>query len=403
MTKADVSTAVNRQYEAYPYPPRDPKDEAKRLIVGSPSHPHEIDTHIYGGKRDWSKPFRVLVAGGGTGDALVQMAQVLATAKAPYEITYLDLSQAARDIAEARIAARGLGGVTFHTASLLDAASYGVFDYIDCCGVLHHLPDPQSGLKALVSALAPGGGIGFMVYARKGRAGVYPLQQALSALVPPGPPEERLAAAKKLLAKVPKGHAFRRNANLGDHFRSEAGLYDLLLHAQDRAYAVDEWLEELDAAGLVLTQWATPALYDLALIADPPNALSVREAMALTEKMRGTITKHVGYAQRAGEARAPIKSPSLGLVPHLQGQRSDMVKAIAAGRALKSTVQGASFRLKLPEAAAGLLRRVDGRASLAEIAASGKLDAVGFQALWGRIHTALMATGTLRYSGLRAR
>ena len=26
------------QYEAYPYPARDPRDEAKRLIIGSPSH-----------------------------------------------------------------------------------------------------------------------------------------------------------------------------------------------------------------------------------------------------------------------------------------------------------------------------------------------------------------------------
>ena len=31
------------QYEAYPYPARDPRDEAKRLVVGSPSHLREID------------------------------------------------------------------------------------------------------------------------------------------------------------------------------------------------------------------------------------------------------------------------------------------------------------------------------------------------------------------------
>ena len=31
------------QYEAYPYPKRDPRDEAKRLIIGSPSHLREID------------------------------------------------------------------------------------------------------------------------------------------------------------------------------------------------------------------------------------------------------------------------------------------------------------------------------------------------------------------------
>ena len=67
---------IEDQYDAYPYPERDPADEKKRLIVGSPSHPVEIDHFVFGGKRDWTKPFRALVAGGGTGDALMQMAQI---------------------------------------------------------------------------------------------------------------------------------------------------------------------------------------------------------------------------------------------------------------------------------------------------------------------------------------
>jgi hypothetical protein len=71
---------VEAQYEAYPYPERDPADEAKRLIVGSPSHPVELDHYLFAGRRDWTKPFRALVAGGGTGDALIQLAQVLASA-----------------------------------------------------------------------------------------------------------------------------------------------------------------------------------------------------------------------------------------------------------------------------------------------------------------------------------
>ena len=137
--------SVQDQYETFPYPERDPADEAKRMITGSPSHPLEIDHMLFGGVRDWSNGTRILVAGGGTGDALVQLAQVLTSAKKPFEITYIDLSKASREIAEARIKARGLKGVTFITGSLLDAAEYGPFDYIDCCGVLHHLPDPQAG------------------------------------------------------------------------------------------------------------------------------------------------------------------------------------------------------------------------------------------------------------------
>ena len=45
---------------------------------------------------------------------------------------------------------RGLGNIRFLTGSLLDVAELapGPYDYIDCCGVLHHLPDPTAGMRA---------------------------------------------------------------------------------------------------------------------------------------------------------------------------------------------------------------------------------------------------------------
>ena len=146
--------SVKQQYEAFPYPERDPEDERKRLITGSPSHPVEMDHYLFGGARDWSRPLRVLVAGGGTGDGLIQLAHYLQAAGKPHEITYVDLSEASRAVAEARARVRGLTAITFHTGSLLDAAEFGQFDYIDCCGVLHHLPDPDAGFRALRAALS---------------------------------------------------------------------------------------------------------------------------------------------------------------------------------------------------------------------------------------------------------
>ncbi|MCZ7676907.1 MAG: methyltransferase [Roseovarius sp.] len=52
--------SVRDQYEAFPYPERDPGDERKRLVTGSPSLPQEIDHFVYGGRRDWSQPLRIL-------------------------------------------------------------------------------------------------------------------------------------------------------------------------------------------------------------------------------------------------------------------------------------------------------------------------------------------------------
>ena len=56
---------VRTQYETLPYPHRDPKDEARRLIATTPSEPAEIDHFLFRGRRDWSLPFRALSAGGG--------------------------------------------------------------------------------------------------------------------------------------------------------------------------------------------------------------------------------------------------------------------------------------------------------------------------------------------------
>src|ERR1700676_4237346 len=111
----DPDDLIRAQYEAYPYPPRDPRDEARRLVTGSPSHPLEIDHYIFAGRRDWSRPFRALAAGGGTGDATIMLAQGLADRSCPAEIVYLDVSEASRRIAEARAAQRGLGNIRFVT------------------------------------------------------------------------------------------------------------------------------------------------------------------------------------------------------------------------------------------------------------------------------------------------
>jgi hypothetical protein len=44
-----MNDSVKRQYEAYPYPARDPRDEKKRLITGSPSHLTELTHWLFGG------------------------------------------------------------------------------------------------------------------------------------------------------------------------------------------------------------------------------------------------------------------------------------------------------------------------------------------------------------------
>ena len=397
--------SIQEQYDTYPYPARNPKDERKRLVRGSPSHPVEMDHYLWGGKRNWREPIRILVAGGGTGDALVQLAQVLTTAKRAYEITYLDLSTTAREIAEARIAERKLQNVTFHTASLLDAPDYGQFDYIDCCGVLHHLPEPDLGFQALSKALSPEGGLGMMVYAPYGRSGVYALQEAFGALSRGMTAKERLKLGKSGLRNVPDAHPFKRNQVLVDHKKSDAGFYDLLLHSQDRPYSVGQLAEALSGAGMKPASFLPAAQYDLQSLlpegAEVPEGMDWIEAMDVAEKLRGTIKTHIVYAVPEGREVPEVDVSDPWAVPHLKSLAGPQLAGLVAKKGrIVLDFQTESATLKIPKEAAPILTAIDGQTPLKMIRERVGMDEIAFASLWRQVHEALVPWNELNYSKL---
>ena len=381
------------QYEAYPYPARDPREEAKRLIVGSPSHLREIDHWIFGSRRPASEPLRALFAGGGSGDGTLMLAQHLAWARRPGTVTWLDRSAAARRVAEARAAARGLDNIRFEAGSLLDlpGSGLGPFDYIDCCGVLHHLPDPLEGLRALVSVLAPGGGIGLMVYAPHGRTGVYMLQEALRLLAPPEePPPARLDAARRLWRQVPETAWLRRNPWLTDHLSGgDAGLYDLLLNPRDVAFTVPALDALVRAAGLRIACWVEPVRYDPdAYLPDPKlrartAGLDPVQRAALAEAITGNMGIHIVYCLRA---EAPVVAPpweDLSAVPVLREMDGPtLAKGLPKDGTLPVTFDGLRVNLPLPRLAPAILQRVDGRTSLGAIADALAANGVSREQFW---------------------
>ncbi|MCW2245185.1 SAM-dependent methyltransferase [Azospirillum fermentarium] len=367
---------LRAQYEAYPYPARDPKDEARRLVTGSPSHLDEVSHYVFGGRltgRD--RPLSVLVAGGGTGDGTIMIAQQMADAGIAGTVTYLDLSTASRAVAEARAAARGLTNLRFVTGSLLDAAGLGTFDYIDCCGVLHHLDDPAAGLRALVAALAPGGGMGIMVYAPYGREGVYPLQQALRTLGGDLPLAEQVALARRLVTHLPPTNGLRRNPFMSDHRGPDAALYDLLLHSCDRPYTVGELAELAAAGGMSMTALVEPMRYDPALWVTDARILKRLENLpwleraAWAERVGGSLSKHIAYLTRPEDAAAAVAAPDgPGVVPVLRDlDGKAMARGLPPGAVMEADLAGITVSLPLPRLAGPILARIDGRADLATL------------------------------------
>ncbi|UCH72844.1 MAG: class I SAM-dependent methyltransferase [Rhodospirillales bacterium] len=372
-----MAGAVHAQYEELPYPPRDPEDERKRLVTGSPSHILEIDHYLYAGARDWSEPFRVLVAGGGTGDALIMLAQQLADRGCPAEIHYLDLSAASRAIAERRAAIRGLETIRFHTGSLLDAARLGAFDYVDCCGVLHHLADPAAGFRALADVVKPDGGLGIMVYGELGRTGVYHAQEMLRMIAAEGPNPERVAVARRLVESLPPTNWLKRNTAIGDYRGEDAALFDLLLHAQDRPYRVPELAAELGTAGLRPVAFITPALYDPDTFLRDPELrrrladLTWIERCAFAELLSGHQRKHIVYCvgrARQDDTVARLDEPAVPVCREIDGPA--IADAIRRDGTIRISEAGLKMDIRLPPSAPSMLRLVDGRRTVGQICAT---------------------------------
>ena len=391
------------QYEAYPYPERDPRDEARRLFVGSPSHLREIDHWVFGAARSASRPLEVLVAGCGTGDAAIMLATQMQEAGRPGRVTALDRSARALGIARARADARGLRNIVFRQASLLALPPDDAhrFDYIDCCGVLHHLPDPLAALRGLERCLAPNGGMGLMVYAPHGRTGVYMLQDALALLAPADDaPPARLDVARRVMRHLPDTAWLRANSNFGDHLSGgDAGLYDLLLNPRDRAYDIAGFLALLDGAGLEAACLMEPSRYDPELLLPDPRlrarcaALSPVERASLAESLAGNMNTHVVYAVRRGAVPAAPDPMAPDAVPVTREMpAAEIVRQIAPDNTLPVAFGRLVVPVPLPALAKPILGLIDNERTVGGIGAALAGRGIGrakFDAAWADTFRAL--------------
>jgi SAM-dependent methyltransferase len=294
--------------------------------------------------------------------------------------------------------------MTFHRGSLLELPGLGLgsFDYIDCCGVLHHLEDPPAGLAALAGALAPGGGMGLMVYAPFGRSGVYPAQAMLRGLGEGLALGERVALARRLLDALPATNWLKRNPFLGDHKQSDAELVDLLLHARDRAYSVEQVVALVGSAGLRLVSFIEPARYEPASYLKDPvllkrlGGLDAPARAAFAERLAGNIKKHLFYVVKAANrADSVARADSPEAVPvtrELPGP--ELARAISKGGRIKAELDGLTLSFAVPRLAKPILNLIDGRASLGAIhaglqARDGGLDWANFKAQFDRLYGVL--------------
>jgi SAM-dependent methyltransferase len=179
------------------------------------------------------------------------------------------------------------------------------FEHVVCTGVLHHLPDPDAGLRALRDVLAPDGAMQLMVYAPYGRAGVY-LLQAYCRQLGLGSSRSEIRHLAASLKALPPDHPLVPLLRNAPDFRDEAGLADALLNPHDRPYSVPQLFDFIDHAGLQFGRWVRQAGYlpqcgGLAASPHQPllGRLPARAQYAAVELFRGTMVRHSAVVYRS--------------------------------------------------------------------------------------------------------
>jgi SAM-dependent methyltransferase len=193
------------------------------------------------------------------------------------------------------------------------------FDLIVSTGVLHHLADPDRGLRALRSVLRRDGAMYVMVYAPYGRAGIYMLQDYCRKLRIDASPQQ-LHDLLATLQAMPSSHplvALLRGAR--DTTNVDA-LSDALLNPRDRSYSVPQLFDLLEGNGMTFGRWQlqAPYLARCGAIATTPHAgrlaaLPEREQYAALELWRGTMASHsvIAYRNDAEVGKAPSRIDEL--------------------------------------------------------------------------------------------
>lgn len=296
----DVSEGVRDFYDHFPYPPpldtlekykerwRDP---AKRIA----------DFHLLWPCRPYREDQSILIAGCGTSQAAKHAMRWPAA-----QVTGIDISATSVHHTEQLKKKYNLRNLQVHQLALERVSDLRTtFDHIVCTGVLHHLEDPDIGLRALRDVLKPHGVMQLMVYALYGRAGIYMLQE-FCRRVGFHAVEGDIQDLIEVIRSLPSGHPLQSLLAHVPDFRNEAAIADALLHPRDRAFSVPQLFDFVTNSGLTFGRWVRQAPYSIhcGSAAKIPQAnrikrLTLPEQYAAIELFRGTMVRHSFTAYRS--------------------------------------------------------------------------------------------------------
>jgi SAM-dependent methyltransferase len=376
-----MSDAIEAFYTEHPYPPPVTNLDRARDEWRDPNR-HRAEHFLFWPDIPYRANFDILVAGCGTWQAAKY-----AVCRPDAHVTGIDVSSTSIDYTATLKRQYALSNLGVRQLPIERAADLErQFDLIVCTGVLHHLADPDSGLRALRSVLKPDGVLYLMVYAPYGRAGIYILQDYCRRLGI-GTSADEIRDLLETLRSLPQHHPLAPVLRASRDAADPDALADALLNPRDRAYSVPELFDFLERSDLSFSRWywQAPYLAACGAIASTPHAarlasLPPREQFVAMELWRGSMTTHsvivrrndaretagIGFEGEQWMRFVPIRLPWTQLV-------QERIPPGAAGVLLNRSHQQHDLILIVDAAEKRLFDAIDGRRSVGEIADSARL------------------------------
>jgi len=237
-----VSTAVQNQYEESPYPrwtSVNVNPPVRFLDDLGSRFPSVNLPDISGSRPD------ILIAGCGTGRHAIMSASHYQDAR----VLAIDLSQGSLAYAQRNAAELGITNITFAQADILKLGALEQrFHLIESDGVLHHMDDPEAGLKVLTGLLHDGGFFHLGLYSEIGRRDVVAARKYIHGRGFSAIPDDIRQARRELIG-LDADHPARSVLRFRDFF-TLGECRDLLFHVQEKRFTIAKIRELLANCGL---------------------------------------------------------------------------------------------------------------------------------------------------------
>ena len=372
----DAVDPICEFYTRHPYPP--PVENLDRARdMWQDENIHRAEFHLLWPHKEYRADLNVLVAGCGTWQAAKH-----AICHPAARVVAIDVSTTSLEHTEKLKQKYDLTNLETRQVSIENVGDLDEqFDLIICTGVLHHLADPDTGLRALRSVLSPEGAIYLMVYAPYGRAGIYMLQEYCRRLGIE-PSQQEINDLIAVLRMLPQHHPLLATQGGSREFVNGDALADALLNPRDRSYSVPQLLDFLERNDLRFGRWYWQAAYlpQCGSISSTPHAsrlaaLPERDQYIEMELWRGLMSNHsvVAYPKESNsdEMRVrfdderylryvPIRVPWTMCV-------QDRIPPGAAGVLVNQTHVFSDLFVVLDEREKLMYDAIDGRRSISEI------------------------------------